>query len=115
MKDLKDRYKEAKDHNRNQTGGERKISPFHEEIDSVLGCRDIRDLTNRRLLHDAAVRLRDMLTTHAFLSTCQLRAKGDDVGESDLPASWKQEDVRLVFKVFSRYFGYFCQIITVSQ
>ena len=40
-----------------------------------------------------------------------LHAKGDDVGESDLPASWKQEDVRLVFKVFSRYFGYFCQMI----
>ena len=47
----------------------------------------VRELTNRRLLHDAAVRLRDMLTAHAFLSTCQLRAKGDDVGESDLPAS----------------------------
>ena len=29
----------------------------------------IRELTNRRLLHDAAVRLRDMLTAHAFLST----------------------------------------------
>ena len=70
-----------------------------------------RELTNRRLLHDAAVRLRDMLSAHAFLSTCQLRAKGDDVGESDLPASCKQEDVRLVFKIFSRYFGYFCQII----
>ena len=74
-----------------------------------------REVTNRRLLHDAAVRLRDMLTAHAFLSTCQLRAKVDDVGESDLPASWKQEDVRLVFKVFSRYFGYFCQIIKVSH
>ena len=70
-----------------------------------------RELTNRRLLHDTAVRLRDMLTAHAFLSTCQLRAKVDDVGENDLPASWKQEDVKLVFKVFSRYFGYFCQII----
>ena len=70
-----------------------------------------RELTNRRLLHDAAVRLRDMLTAHAFLSTCQLRAKGDDVGESDLAASWKQEDVRLVFKVFSQSFGYFYQII----
>ncbi|PFX13114.1 trichohyalin-like [Stylophora pistillata] len=34
-----------------------------------------------------------MLTAHAFLSTCQLRAKVDDVGKSDLPASWKQEDV----------------------
>jgi len=40
-----------------------------------------------------------MLTAHAFESTCQLRAKVDDVGESDLPASWKQEDVMLVFKV----------------
>ena len=59
---------------------------------------NIRELTNRRLLHDVAVRLRDMLTAHTFLSTCQLRAKGDDVGESDLPASWKQEDVRLVLK-----------------
>ena len=70
-----------------------------------------RELTNRRLLHDAAVRLRDMLTAHTFLSTCQRLAKGDDVGESDLPASWKQEDVRLVFKVFSQSFGYFYQII----
>ena len=73
-------------------------------------CFDNRELTNRRLLHDAAVRLRDMLTAHASLCTCQLRAKGDDVGESDLQASWKQEDVRLVFKVFSRYVGHFCQI-----
>ena len=64
-------------------------------------AENTRELTNRRLLHDAAVRLRDMLTAHAFLSTCQLRAKGDDVGESDLPASWKQEDVSLVFKVLS--------------
>ena len=55
----------------------------------------------RRLLHDPAARLRDMLTAHAFLSTCQLGAKVDGVGESDLPASWKQEDVKLVFKVFS--------------
>ena len=41
MKYLKDRYKEAKDHNRHQTGGDRKTSPYYEEIDSVLGCRDI--------------------------------------------------------------------------
>ncbi|KAL9969657.1 hypothetical protein ACROYT_G021895 [Oculina patagonica] len=27
--------------NRNQTGGDRKTSPFYEEINSVLGCRDI--------------------------------------------------------------------------
>ena len=41
MKYLKDRYKEAKDHNRHKTGGERKTSPFYDEINSVLGCRDI--------------------------------------------------------------------------
>ena len=41
MKYLKDRYKEAKDHNRHKTGGERKTSPFYDEIDSVLGCCDI--------------------------------------------------------------------------
>ena len=37
MKYLKDRYKEAKDHNRHKTGGERKTSPFYDKIDSVLG------------------------------------------------------------------------------
>jgi len=41
IKYLKDRYKEAKDHNRNKTGGERKNLPFYNEIDSVLGCGDI--------------------------------------------------------------------------
>ena len=41
IKYLKDHYKEAKDHNRNKTGGERKTLPFYNEIDSVLGCRDI--------------------------------------------------------------------------
>ena len=46
-----------------------------------------RELTNRRLLHDDAVGLRDMSTAHAFLGTCRRRAKVDDVGESDLPAS----------------------------
>ena len=71
----------------------------------------LRELTNRRLLHDDAVRLRDMLTAHASLSTCRRLAKVDDVIESDLPASLRQEDVRLVFKVFFRYLGYFCQII----
>lgn len=38
---LKDKYKAAKDHNRNQTGGERKTSTFYDDIDSVLGCRDV--------------------------------------------------------------------------
>ena len=87
---------------------------FMEGYDEFLincSVNTVRELTNRRLLHDAAARLRDMLTAHAFLGTCQLGAKVDGVGESDLPASWKQEDVKLVFKVFSRYVEYFCKII----
>ena len=47
----------------------------------------IRELSNRRLLHDDAVRLRDMLTAHASLSTYQRLTKVDDAIESDLPAS----------------------------
>ena len=50
---------------------------------------DIRELTNRRLSHDDAVRLRDVTSAHAYMGTCQSRAKVDDVGESDLPASRK--------------------------
>ena len=38
---LKDKYKEAKDHNRNQSSGERKTSPFYDDLDAVLGCRDV--------------------------------------------------------------------------
>ena len=55
----------------------------------LFRCRLInnRELKNRRLLHDDAVGLRDMSTAHAFLGTYRRRAKVDDVGESDLPAS----------------------------
>ena len=41
IKHLKTHYKKAKDANRNQTGGERNTSPFYDEVDSILGCRDI--------------------------------------------------------------------------
>ena len=73
-----------------------------------------RELTNRRLFHDDAVRLRDISTEHAHLGTCRRRDKVDDVGVSDLTASWKQQDARLFFKVFSRCFRCFCQIFQVS-
>ena len=59
-----------------------------------------RELTNRRLSHDDAVRLRDVTSAHAYMGTCQSRVKVDDVGESDLQASRKQQDSRLVVKVF---------------
>ena len=35
------RYKEAKEWNSWQTGGSKKKSMFYDEIDAVLGCRDI--------------------------------------------------------------------------
>ncbi|KAK3707302.1 hypothetical protein QZH41_004241 [Actinostola sp. cb2023] len=41
MKYLLDRYKKAKDWNSKQTGGNRKKSIFYDEIDEVLGCREI--------------------------------------------------------------------------
>ena len=61
---------------------------------------NIRELTNRRRLHDSAAKLRDMLTAHASRSTLQLRAKGDDLRGSGLPVAWKQDDVRLVLQSF---------------
>ena len=47
----------------------------------------IRELTDRRFSHDGAVGLRDITTAHACLGTCRRRAKVNDVGKSDLPAS----------------------------
>ena len=44
MKEIKyliERYKEAKEWNRKQTRGSKKKSMFYDEIDAVLGCRDI--------------------------------------------------------------------------
>ena len=48
-----------------------------------------RELTDPRRLHDGAVRLREMTSAHAYMGTRQSRAKVDDVGERDLPASRK--------------------------
>ena len=41
MKYLIDKYKGAKDWNLKQSGGHRRQTPFYEEIDAVLGCRDV--------------------------------------------------------------------------
>ena len=54
-----------------------------------MSLLDIRELTNRRLSHDDAVRSRDVTSAHAYMGTCQSRAKVDDVGEGDLQASRK--------------------------
>ena len=70
-----------------------------------------REVTNRRLSCDDTVRLRDVTSSHAYMGTCQSRAKVDDVGEGDLQASRKQQDSSLVITVlptvFSRRFRYF--------
>ena len=41
VKHLKNQYKEKKDWNRRQSGGNLRKSPHYDIIDSVLGCRDI--------------------------------------------------------------------------
>lgn len=46
IKYLLDKYKEKKDSNRNQSGGNLRKSPFYDEIDEVLGCRDFVTFSN---------------------------------------------------------------------
>ncbi|XP_068680753.1 uncharacterized protein [Montipora foliosa] len=46
MKYLIEKYKEAKEWNRKQTGGTRRQSIFYNEIYAILGCRDIVTLRN---------------------------------------------------------------------
>ena len=43
---LIEKYKDAKEWNRKQTGGTRRQSIFYNEIDAILGCRDIVTLRN---------------------------------------------------------------------
>lgn len=46
IKHLKNLYKERKDWNRRQSGGHIRKSPHYDEIDKVLGCKDIVTCTN---------------------------------------------------------------------
>jgi len=41
IKYLIDQHKQAKEWNRKQSGGSKKQSLFYDEMDAVLGCRDI--------------------------------------------------------------------------
>lgn len=52
MQYLISKYKEARDWNRNQTGGDRKSSPYYNEIDEILGCRDV--MTFRHVIESGA-------------------------------------------------------------
>lgn len=76
IKYLKTHYKMAKDANRNQTGGERNTSPYYDEIDSILGCRDIVHFHN---VEEAGATSRPSTAqqtgqeddNHAIASTCR--------------------------------------------
>ena len=46
VKHLKNQYKEKKDWNRRQSGGNLRKSPHYDIIDSVLGCHDVITCTN---------------------------------------------------------------------
>lgn len=61
MKYLIDRYKEAKDWNTKQTGGNLRKTIFYDEIDEVLGCRDA--VTMKRVVHAGAVGGKDKQST----------------------------------------------------
>ena len=41
MKYIIERYKNAKDWNKNQTGGSLRKSVYYDEVDKILGCRDV--------------------------------------------------------------------------
>ena len=56
-----------------------------------------------------------MITTRASLGICRCRAKGNDIGESDLRVSFNQQSVRSVFKISFHAFGFFCNIIHLSH
>ena len=46
VKHLKNQYKDKKDWNRRQSGGNLRKSPHYDQIDAVLGCRDIITCSN---------------------------------------------------------------------
>ena len=56
-----------------------------------------------------------MITTRGSLGICRCRAKGNDIGESDLRVSFNQQRVRSVFKISFHAFDLFCNIINMSH
>ena len=66
IKYLIDKYKEKKDWNRKQSGGNLKKSPFYDEIDEVLGCRDFVTFNN---VKESAVPSPNASTASAGAST----------------------------------------------
>ena len=48
MKYIIERYKNAKDWNKNQTGGNLRKSVYYDEVDKILGCRDLVTFNNAK-------------------------------------------------------------------
>lgn len=69
MKYLIDKYKVAKEWNRKQTGGSIRKSVFYDEIDAILGCRDIVTLNHVSEAGSSA---------SSSLNTSSSSASGDD-------------------------------------
>ena len=74
VKYLVDRYKKAKDWNKNQPSGNLKTTPFYNKIYEVLGCRDI-------------VTLRNVFETQSSSSSCNSSNEGAGVmsGQEEPP------------------------------
>ena len=77
IKYLIDRYKEAKEWNRKQSGGSKKQSLFYDEIDAVLGCRDIVTLSH---VSEAGTTSTHASSSPATSSSASSAASGDQSG-----------------------------------
>ena len=77
IKYLIDRYKEAKEWSRKQSGGSKKQSLFYDEIDAVLGCRDIATLGH---VSEAGTTSTHASSSSATSSSASSAASGDHSG-----------------------------------
>lgn len=98
LKYLKDKYKECKDWNKNQTGGNIRKSAFYDELDEVLGCRDAQTLnyieeagTTKSCYQPSQANksLEESLDSSSFAS----ESTSTDT-EGQAPASVKQKEAR---------------------
>lgn len=81
MKYLIERYKKAKDWNSHQTGGHRWKVVFYDEIDAVLGCRDV-------------VTLRHVAEAGTSASTSTLNSDASESNNSELPGQDASPEAR---------------------
>ena len=83
MKYLIDKYKEAKEWNRKQTGGSKRKRMFYDEIDEVLGCRDIVTLSH--------VSEEERTSTHASSSPTSSQTSASSAVSDDQSGKLKED------------------------